>query len=79
MGVAHGASFPGKRRRRGNPEVRDADKSRKPIRCEEADGPTNGGPPRAGPRAGGGGPGSRPPAKTASAEKAATGPRSGAR
>lgn len=28
MGVAHGASFPGKRRRRGNPEVRDADRVR---------------------------------------------------
>ena len=70
MGVAHGASFPGKRRQTWNPEMRGADKLRKPIRCEEDGGPTNAELPRAGPRADGKGPRSRRPAETASAEKA---------
>lgn len=70
MGVAHGASFPGKRRQSGNPEMRGADKLRKPIRCEEDGGPANGESPRAGPRADGKGLRSRRPVETASAEKA---------
>ena len=70
MGVAHGASFPGKRRQTWNPEMRGADKLRKPISCEEDGGPTNAELPRAGPRADGKGPRSRRPAETASAEKA---------